>query len=90
MDPIEENVLDDSVSVKNDDSRNDIVTCTNTNEDDFGDTTSLLVIGTQDSVSNVTFEESSEHFPHFREPIDVFGEFGDTNATSCQVEMSQT
>ncbi|XP_058523864.1 aftiphilin isoform X1 [Ochotona princeps] len=88
IDPTEENVLDDSV--KNGDSSNDFVTC---NEDDFGDfgtasgTTPPCVTGTQDSMSDVTFEESSEHFPHFSEPGDDFGEFGDTNTASCQEEM---
>lgn len=92
-DPTEENVLDDSVSVKNGDSSNDFVTCNDTNEDDFGDfgtasgTTPPLITGTQDSMSDVTFEESLEHFAHFSEPGDDFGEFGDTNATSYQEEM---
>lgn len=93
IDPTEESVLDDSVSVKNDDSSNDFMTCNDTNEDDFGDfgtasgTTPPFVSGTQDSMSDVTFEESSEHFPHFGEPGDDFGEFGDTNAVSCQEEI---
>ncbi|XP_008580506.1 PREDICTED: aftiphilin isoform X2 [Galeopterus variegatus] len=93
IDSTEENVLDDSVSVKNGDSSNDFVTCNDTNEDDFGDfgtasgATPPFVTGTQDSMSDVTFEESSEHFPHFSEPGDDFGEFGDSNAISCQEEM---
>ncbi|XP_058134660.1 aftiphilin isoform X2 [Dasypus novemcinctus] len=93
IDPTEENVLDDSISVKNDDSSNDFVTCNDTNEDDFGDfgtasgTTPPFVTGTQDSMSDVTFEESSEHFPHFSEPGDDFGEFGDTYSVSCQEEI---
>ncbi|KAG8523299.1 Aftiphilin [Galemys pyrenaicus] len=93
IDPTEESVLDDSISVKNDDSSNDFVTCNDTNEDDFGDfgtasgTTPPFVSGTQDSMSDVTFEESSEHFPHFGEQGDDFGEFGDTNAISCQEEI---
>ncbi|XP_058539906.1 aftiphilin isoform X3 [Neofelis nebulosa] len=93
IDPTEENVLDDSLSVKNGDSSNDFVTCNDTNEDDFGDfgtasgTTPPFVTGTQDSMSDITFEESSEHFPHFSEPGDDFGEFGDTNAVSCQDEI---
>ncbi|KAK2493421.1 hypothetical protein MC885_020447 [Smutsia gigantea] len=93
IDPAEENVLDDSLSVKNDDSSNDFVTCNDTNEDDFGDfgttsgTTPPFVTGTQDSMSDVTFEESSEHFPHFSEPGDDFGEFGDINAVYCQEEI---
>uniref|UniRef100_A0A8C3WSG7 Aftiphilin n=1 Tax=Catagonus wagneri TaxID=51154 RepID=A0A8C3WSG7_9CETA len=91
--PVEENVLDDSISVKNGDSSNDFVTCNDTNEDDFGDfgtasgTTPPCVTGTQDSMSDVTFEESSEHFPHFSEPGDDFGEFGESNAVSCQEEI---
>ncbi|KAF5917985.1 hypothetical protein HPG69_019791 [Diceros bicornis minor] len=93
IDPTEENVLDDSISIKNGDSSSDFVTCNDTNEDDFGDfgtasgTTPPFVAGTQDSMSDVTFEESSEHFPHFSEPGDDFGEFGDTNAVSCQEEV---
>nr|XP_027790135.1 aftiphilin isoform X1 [Marmota flaviventris]XP_027790136.1 aftiphilin isoform X1 [Marmota flaviventris] len=91
--PTEENVLDDSVSVKNGNSSNDFVTCNDTNEDDFGDfgtasgTTPPFVTGTQDSMSDVTFEESSEHFPHFSEPSDDFGEFGDTNTAFYPEEM---
>ncbi|XP_062934619.1 aftiphilin isoform X2 [Cynocephalus volans] len=93
IDSTEENVLDDSVSVRNGDSSNDFVTCNDTNEDDFGDfgtasgATPPFVTGTQDSMSDLTFEESSEHFPHFSEPGDDFGEFGDSNAISCQEEM---
>ncbi|XP_019490963.1 PREDICTED: aftiphilin isoform X3 [Hipposideros armiger] len=93
IDPTEENVLDDSISIKNADSSNDFVTCNDTNEDDFGDfgtasgTTPPFVTGTQDSMSDVTFEESSEHFPHLSEPGDDFGEFGDPNAVSCQEEI---
>lgn len=93
IDPTEENTLDDSISVKNDDSSNDFVTCNDTNEDDFGDfgtasgSTPPIVTSTQDSMSDVTFEESSEHFPHFSEAGDDFGEFGDTNAVSCQEEI---
>lgn len=96
VDPTEENVLDDSVSMKNADSSNDFVTCNDTNEDDFGDfgtasgTTPPFVTGTQESMSDVTFEESSEHFPHFSESGDDFGEFGDTNAVSCQEEITFT
>uniref|UniRef100_A0A8C0DIR2 Aftiphilin n=1 Tax=Balaenoptera musculus TaxID=9771 RepID=A0A8C0DIR2_BALMU len=93
IDPTEENVLDDSISVKNGDSSNDFVTCNDTNEDDFGDfgtasgTTPPFVTGTQDSMSDVTFEECSEHFPHFSEPGDDFGEFGESNALSCPEEI---
>lgn len=94
LDSTEENVLDDSAaSIKNGDSGNDFVTCHDTNEDDFGDfgtasgTTPPFVTSTQDSMSDVTFEESSEHFLHFSEPGDDFGEFEDTNAVSCQEEM---
>lgn len=94
FDPTEENVLDDSVSVKNDDSSNDFVTCNDTIEDDFGDfgtasgtTPPFVTAGTQDSMSDVTFEESSEHFPHLSEPGDDFGEFGESNTVSCQEEI---
>ncbi|XP_045405688.1 aftiphilin isoform X1 [Lemur catta] len=96
IDLTEENVLDDSVSVKNGDSSNDFVTCNDTNEDDFGDfgtasgTTPPFVTSTQDSMSDATFEESSEHFPHFSEAGDDFGEFGNMNAISCQEEMILT
>ncbi|XP_052590700.1 aftiphilin isoform X1 [Peromyscus californicus insignis] len=94
LDPTEENVLDDSTaSIKNGDSGNDFMTCHDTNEDDFGDfgtasgTTPPFVTSTQESMSDVTFEESSEHFLHFSEPGDDFGEFEDTNAVSCPEEM---
>lgn len=94
FDPTEENVLDDSVSVKNGDSSNDFVTCNDTIEDDFGDfgtasgtTPPFVTAGTQDSMSDVTFEESSEHFPHLSEPGDDFGEFGESNTVSCQEEI---
>ncbi|XP_004029369.3 aftiphilin isoform X3 [Gorilla gorilla gorilla] len=100
IDPTEENDLDDSLSVKNGDSSNDFVTCNDINEDDFGDfgdfgtasgSTPPFVTGTQDSMSDATFEESSEHFPHFSEPgDDDFGEFGDINAVSCQEETILT
>lgn len=93
-DPTEENVLDDSVaSIKNGDSGNSFVTYHETSEDDFGDfgtasgTTPPFVTSTQGSMSDVTFEESSEHFLHFSEPSEDFGEFEDTNAVSCQEEM---
>lgn len=92
--PTEENVLDDSAaSMKNGDSGNGFVTCHDTNEDDFGDfgtangTTPPFVTSTQDSMSDITFEDSSEHFLHLSEPGDDFGEFEDTNAVSCQEEM---
>ncbi|CAO2640760.1 Aftph [Lemmus lemmus] len=94
LDLTEENILDDSAaSIKNGDSGNDFVTCHDTNEDDFGDfgtasgATPPFVTCTQDSMSDVTFEETSEHFLHFSEPSDDFGEFEDTNAASCQEEM---
>lgn len=93
-DPTEGNVSDDSAaSIKNGDNGDDFVTCHITNEDDFGDfgtasaTTPPFVTSAQDSMSDVTFEESSEHFLHFSEPGDDFGEFEDTNAVSCQEEM---
>lgn len=93
-DPTEETVLDDSAaSMKNGDSGNGFVTCHDTNEDDFGDfgtasgTTPPFATSTQDSMSDVTFEDSSEHFLHFSEPGDDFGEFEDTNAAACQEEM---
>lgn len=93
FDPTED-VLDDSVSVKNGDSSNDFVTCNDTIEDDFGDfgtasgtTPPFVTAGTQDSMSDVTFEESSEHFQHLSEPGDDFGEFGESNSVSCQEEI---
>lgn len=87
-DHTEENVLDNSVSVKTDDSNN-FATCNDTTEDDFGDfgtasgTSPSFVTGTQDSMCDINFEGSSEHFPHSHESVDDFGEFGDTNAVSC-------
>lgn len=94
LDLTEENILDDSAaSIKNGDSGNNLAACHDTSEDDFGDfgtasgATPPFVTCTQDSMSDVTFEETSEHFLHFSEPGDDFGEFEDTNAASCQEEM---
>ncbi|XP_001374789.1 aftiphilin isoform X2 [Monodelphis domestica] len=94
IDLTEENVLDDSTDLKNGDSSNDFVSCSDTNEDDFGDfgtvsgATPPFVSGTQDSMSDITFEESSEQFLHFNEPGDDFGDFGDTDAAACQEEIT--
>ncbi|XP_049996815.1 aftiphilin isoform X1 [Alexandromys fortis] len=94
LDLTEENILDDSAaSIKNGDSGNNFAACHDTYEDDFGDfgtasgASPPFVTCTQDSMSDVTFEETSEHFLHFSEPGDDFGEFEDTNAASCQEEM---
>ncbi|XP_008848857.1 aftiphilin isoform X1 [Nannospalax galili] len=94
VDPTEENVMDDSASMKNGNNSNNFVSCHGTSEDDFGDfgtasgTTPPFITGTQDSMSDVTFEESLEHFLHFGETGDDFGEFEeDTNAVSSQEEM---
>ncbi|XP_074143151.1 aftiphilin isoform X2 [Sminthopsis crassicaudata] len=90
----EENVLDNSTDLKNGDSSNDFVSCSDTNEDDFGDfgtvsgATPPFISGTQDSMSDITFEESSEQFLHFSEPGDDFGDFGDTDAAICQEEIT--
>ncbi|XP_074063344.1 aftiphilin isoform X2 [Macrotis lagotis] len=90
----EETVLDDSTDLKNGDSSNDFVSCSDTNEDDFGDfgtvsgATPPFVSGTQDSMSDITFEESSEQFLHFSEPGDDFGDFGDTDAATYQEEIT--
>ncbi|XP_036605473.1 aftiphilin isoform X2 [Trichosurus vulpecula] len=94
IDLTEENVLDESADLKNGDSSNDFVSCSDTNEDDFGDfgtvsgATPPFVSGTQDSMSDITFEESSEQFLHFSEPGDDFGDFGDTDAATCQEEIT--
>ncbi|XP_068925066.1 aftiphilin isoform X2 [Petaurus breviceps papuanus] len=93
IDLTEENVLDESTDLKNGDSSNDFVSCSDTNEDDFGDfgtvsgATPPFVSGTQDSMSDITFEESSEQFLHFSEPSDDFGDFGDTDVATCQEEI---
>ncbi|XP_072491511.1 aftiphilin isoform X1 [Notamacropus eugenii] len=94
IDLTEENVLDESTDLKNGDSSNDFVSCSDTNEDDFGDfgtvsgATPPFVSGTQDSMSDITFEESSEQFLHFSEPGDDFGDFGDTDAATSQEEIT--
>ncbi|XP_027721037.1 aftiphilin isoform X1 [Vombatus ursinus] len=93
IDLTEENVFDESTDLKNGDSSNDFVSCSDTNEDDFGDfgtvsgATPPFVSGTQDSMSDITFEESSEQFLHFSEPGDDF-DFGDTDAATCQEEIT--
>ncbi|XP_007539676.2 aftiphilin isoform X2 [Erinaceus europaeus] len=94
IDSTGENILDGSLSIKNGNSSNDFVTCNNTIEDDFGDFGTVSgtapPFGIQESTGDVTFEESSEHFPHYSEPCDDFGEFGDTTAVSCQEEIVYT
>ncbi|XP_055980853.1 aftiphilin isoform X3 [Sorex fumeus] len=90
VDLTEDDVLGNSVSVKNGDRSNNLVICSDPTEDDFGDfgtasgTNPSFVTGTQDSMCSVNFEKSSEHFPHSHDPGDDFGEFGDTNSVSCQ------
>ncbi|XP_075391308.1 aftiphilin isoform X2 [Tenrec ecaudatus] len=89
--PTEENVVNDSLS----DRRNDPGTGSDTNEDDFGafgiacGTTPPFAVGPHEPMRDVTFEESSDHFPHCSEPGDDFAEFGHTNTVSCQ-EMTRT
>ncbi|XP_006264968.2 aftiphilin isoform X1 [Alligator mississippiensis] len=88
-DPADENLLGSSEDVKNGESSSEFVSCSETNEDDFGDfgtasgTSSPFIISTQESALNGTLEESSEHSAHFSESIDEFGDFRDTN-TVCQ------
>nr|XP_004660140.2 aftiphilin isoform X2 [Jaculus jaculus] len=93
IDHTEAVVVDNSASTNSVGGSDNFVACCDTKEDDFGDfgsaggTTPPVVRGPQELVSDVILEASSEHSPHFSEASDDFGEFGDTNAASCQEEI---
>ncbi|XP_067421348.1 aftiphilin isoform X2 [Emydura macquarii macquarii] len=82
--PPEENDLCNSEDVKNGESSVEFLSCSDTNEDDFGDfgtvsgASPAFISDTQESVHYLSSEESSEQSAHFSEPSGEFGDFRDT------------
>uniref|UniRef100_A0A8C4XYD9 Aftiphilin n=1 Tax=Gopherus evgoodei TaxID=1825980 RepID=A0A8C4XYD9_9SAUR len=84
-DPAEETDLGDFADVKNGESSTEFLSCSDTNEDDFGDfgtvsgASPAFISDTQESVNDLSLEDSSEQSAHFSEPSGKFGEFRDIN-----------
>ncbi|KAM7172880.1 aftiphilin isoform 1-T6 [Macrochelys suwanniensis] len=82
-DPAEETDLGDSEDVKNGESSTEFVSCSDTNENDFGDfgtvsgASPAFTSDTQESVNDLSLEESSEQSAYFSEPSGEFGDFRD-------------
>ncbi|XP_074845515.1 aftiphilin isoform X2 [Carettochelys insculpta] len=101
-DPAEETDLGDLEDVKNGESSTEFLSCSDTNEDDFGDfgtvggASPAFVNDTQESVNDLSLEEFSEQSAHFSEPSGELGDSGDTNVVltvkqkSDQCELNQT
>uniref|UniRef100_A0A8D0H4N0 Aftiphilin n=1 Tax=Sphenodon punctatus TaxID=8508 RepID=A0A8D0H4N0_SPHPU len=84
----EESYLSDSGDSKNGVSSAEFVSCSDANEDAFGDfgtvsnVSPVFICGTPVSINDATTsEESLEPFAQFSEPSDEFGDFRDTNVT---------
>ncbi|XP_053877887.1 aftiphilin isoform X1 [Malaclemys terrapin pileata] len=83
--PEEETDLGDFEDVKNGESSTEFLSCSDTNEDEFGDfgtvsgASPAFISDTQESVNDSSLEESSEPSAHFSEPSGKFGEFRDIN-----------
>ncbi|XP_032632451.1 aftiphilin isoform X2 [Chelonoidis abingdonii] len=102
-DPAEETDLGDFEDVKNGESSTEFLSCSDTNEDDFGDfgtvsgASPAFISDTQESVNDLSLEDSSEQSAHFSEPSGKFGEFRDINIAVTvdkqkldQSELNQT
>ncbi|KAH1172627.1 aftiphilin isoform X1 [Mauremys mutica] len=102
-DPAEETDLGDFEDVKNGESSTEFLSCSDTNEDDFGDfgtvsgASPAFISDTQESVNDLSLEDSSEQSAHFSEPSGKFGEFRDINIVLTvdkqkldQSELNQT
>nr|XP_025035986.1 aftiphilin [Pelodiscus sinensis] len=102
-DPAEENYLGDFEDVKNGESSAEFVSCSDTNEDDFGDfgivsgAPPTFVSDTQESMNDLNLEESSAQSAHISDPSGEFGDFRDTNFVLTvskqkliQTDLSQT
>uniref|UniRef100_A0A8C8R520 Aftiphilin n=1 Tax=Pelusios castaneus TaxID=367368 RepID=A0A8C8R520_9SAUR len=80
-----ENDLGDSEDIKNGESSVEFLSCSDTNEDDFGDfgtvsgASPAFVSDTQESVHDLSLEEFSEQSAHFTEPSGEFDDFRDTS-----------
>ncbi|XP_075269444.1 aftiphilin isoform X1 [Opisthocomus hoazin] len=91
----------DSEELKNGGSSTEVVACSDTHDDDFGDfgsvgSASPTVVNAQESINALDLEGTSEQPAHISEPNDEFGEFRDTSTVSQQparldqVELNQT
>ncbi|XP_039386047.1 aftiphilin isoform X3 [Mauremys reevesii] len=102
-DPAEETDLGDFEDVKNGESSTEFLSCSDTNEDDFGDfgtvsgASPAFISDTQESANDLSLEDSSEQSAHFSEPSGKFGEFRDINIVLTvdkqkldQSELNQT
>ncbi|XP_038250433.1 aftiphilin isoform X1 [Dermochelys coriacea] len=82
-DPAEETDLGDSEDVKNGESSIEFLPCSDSNENDFGDfgtvsgASPAFISDTQESVNDLSLEESSEQSARFSEPSAEFGDFRD-------------
>ncbi|KFP45735.1 Aftiphilin [Chlamydotis macqueenii] len=90
-----------SEDLKNGGSSAEVVACSDTHDDDFGDfgsvsSASPTFINVQESINPLDLEGSSERPTHVSEPSDEFGEFRDTSTVSQQparldqAELNQT
>ncbi|KFW67789.1 Aftiphilin [Pygoscelis adeliae] len=93
--------LGDSEDLKNGGSRTEVVACSDTHDDDFGDfgsvsSASPTFINAQESINALDLEGNSKQPAHISEPNDEFGEFRETSTVSQQparldqAELTQT
>ncbi|KAM6433133.1 aftiphilin isoform 2-T2 [Rhynochetos jubatus] len=93
--------LGDSEDLKNGGSSTEVVGCSNTHDDDFGDfgsvsSASPTFINAQEAINALGLEGTSQQPAHISEPSDEFGEFRDTSTVSQQpagldqAELNQT
>ncbi|KFQ33844.1 Aftiphilin [Mesitornis unicolor] len=93
--------LGDSEDLKNGGGSTEVVTCSDTHDNDFGDfgsvsSASPTFINAQESINALDLEGTSEQPAHISKPNDEFGEFRDTSTVSQQparldqAELNQT
>ncbi|XP_068268178.1 aftiphilin isoform X2 [Nyctibius grandis] len=93
--------LSDSEDLKNGGSSTEVVACSDTHDDDFGDfgsvsSASPTFINAEESINALDLEGTSEQPAHISKPNDEFGEFRDTSTVSQQparldqAELNQT
>ncbi|KAM9257699.1 aftiphilin isoform 2-T2 [Cariama cristata] len=91
----------DSEDLKNGGSSTEVVACSDTHDDDFGDfgsvsSASPTFVNAQESINALDLKGTSEQPAHISEPNDEFGEFRDTSTVSQQsarldqAELNQT
>ncbi|XP_075352955.1 aftiphilin isoform X1 [Mycteria americana] len=93
--------LGDSEDLKDGGSSTEVVACSDTHDDDFGDfgsvsSASPTFVNAQESINALDLEGTSEQPAHISKPNDEFGEFRDTSTVSQQparldqAELNQT